>query len=118
MRLPVYQLATLSADQLPFLNSILSRLTHAVNTVEFGSVVSSGGENVLCSLIVTPGDNDADKAVSASHTLGRKPMGTLAIWQDTAAVLYKPTAAVSADTSDQVFYIFDTASTSAVLLLI
>jgi len=118
MKLAVQQLVSLSADQLPFLNSILSKMTNAINTIEFGTVVSCGAENIWCTMVVTPGDNDADKAVSATHGLKRVPTGTITIWQDKAATLYKPTEAVSADTSSQVFYIFDTASTSAVLLLI
>lgn len=117
MKLAVPAMVSLEKDQVTFLNEILTRLTHAINNIEFGTVASSGLENIWCTFITTPGDNAADKAVSASHALTRKPMGTVVVWADKAANLYKPTEAASADTSTAVFYKFDTASTSAVLLL-
>jgi len=50
---------------------------------------------------------------SAAHHLGRNPQGTIVIWQDTPASLYKPTDATSADTATEVFYAFDASGTSA-----
>ena len=117
MKLPVYQLSDLtSGEGLKNLNNVIMRLTHAINTVEFGNL-SGGNENVWCA-ILTAGMGSANEVCSASHTLRRVPTGTIVLWQDKAAVLYKPTSPTSADTSTQVFYQFDTASTSAVLLLI
>ena len=117
MKIPVYQLADLSSgDGLKNLNNIIMRLTHAVNSIEFGNTTSN--ENIWCDFITV--DQSAASAVvcSAAHGLNRKPTGTIVVWQNKAAVLYKPTSPTSADTSTQVFFQFDTASTSAVLLLI
>lgn len=117
MKLPVYQLTDMSSGEgLKNLNNIIMRLTHAVNTIEFGNL-SSGNENVWCA-IITAGMGSANEACSASHTLRRIPTGTIVLWQDKAAVLYKPTEAASADTTTVIYYKFDTAATSAVLLLI
>jgi len=117
MKIPVYQLADLSSgDGLKNLNNIIMRLTHAINSIELGNL-SGGNENIWCT-IITAGMGSADEICSAAHGLKRVPTGTIILWQDKAAVLYKPTAAESADTSTAIYYTFDTASTSAVLLLI
>lgn len=117
MKIPVYQLTDLSSGEgLKNLNNVIMRLTHAINGIEFGNL-SGGNENIWCTLI-TAGMGRANEVCSATHALNRVPTGTIVVWQDKAAVLYKPTAAISADTINQVFYIFDTAATSAVLLLI
>ena len=120
MKLPVYQMTSLSADQLPLLNNIITRITHAINSIEFGNIAgaTSNTENIWCTFVVTPGTNLVNEVCSASHLLRRKPVGTIVLWQDKAAILYKPTDATSADTSTAVFYKFNTAGTSAILLLI
>jgi hypothetical protein len=115
MKLSVYQVPSLSAESLPILNNILTRLTHALNSIEFGTLANN--ENIWCDFIVVDGGT-ANEACSSAHTLNRTPLGTIVIWQNKAATLYKPTETISADTSTEVFYKFDTAATSAVLLLI
>jgi hypothetical protein len=122
MKTPIYQLPSLSADSLPYLNMILTKLAHCINNIEFGSLSGtttddSKTENIWCTFVVVDSAG-ANVACSAAHVLKKKPLGTIAIWQDKAARLYKPTATISADTDTQVFYIFDTAAVSAVLLLI
>lgn len=117
MKLPVYQLTDMSSGEgLKNLNNIITRITHAINSVEFGNL-SGGNENIWCT-ILTAGMGGANEVCSAAHGLKRIPTGTIVLWQDKAAVLYKPTAAESADTSTAIYYTFNTASTSAVLLLI
>lgn len=127
MKLSVYQLPSLSASDLPVLNSILTRITHAINNIDFGSMSAhenSASENIWCTMVAVTAVSGSIP-YSASHHLGRKPVGTIVIWQDTPANLYKPTATASADTVNQVFYTFDASGTaaatsaiSAVLLLI
>lgn len=117
MRVPQYRLQSLTdQNALNVLNNIIRQITFAVNSIEFGSVESSA-ENISCEFIVTDGTLGADKAASASHGLRRVPVGTICIWQDKAGIFYKPTDATSADTETAVFYICNTAATSAVLLV-
>ena len=117
MKIPVYQLSDLSSgDGLKNLNNIIMRLTHAINSIEFGNTTSN--ENVWCDFITVDQSAGANVTCSAAHGLNRKPTGTIVVWQNKAAILYKPTNTTSADTSTQVFFTFNTASTSAVLLLI
>lgn len=120
MKVASYYVPSFEEDQVIYFNNILNRIINAVNNIEFGTLTgtTSHTENIWCTFVVTPGDNGANEACSATHELKKKPLGTIAIWQDKAATLYKPTAAISADTTTAVFYIFDTAATSAVLLLI
>lgn len=108
-------MASLSADQLPNLNNIISKMIHALHNLEFGKPGET--ENIWCTFVVVDGGL-ANECCSSSHSLRRIPVGTLVVWQDKAAVLYKPTESASADTNTAVFYKFDTTSTSAVLLLI
>jgi len=115
MKIPVSQIVGLSANDIPLLNSIVSKLTNAVNNIEFGNLDSN--ENIWCTFIVVEACC-ADECASATHSLRRKPLGTIVVWQDAAASLYKPTDVVSADTSNAIFYTFDTDVPSAVLLLI
>ena len=115
MKLSVYQLPSLSAEDLPVLNNILSRIIHAINNIDFGDGQSQ--ENVWCTFVVVDGPG-ANVVASAAHSLKRKPIGTIVVWADKATSLYKPTATASADTDTAVYYKFDTASVSAVLLLI
>ena len=114
----------MSADQLPTLNGIFTKITNSVNNIEFGSV-ANGMENVWCNFLVVEGVSAANTVCSAAHTLGRKPSGTIVIWVDTPTQMYKPTAAASADTDTTIFYAFSTSGTStatsavsAILLLI
>jgi hypothetical protein len=123
MKLPVYQMSSLSADQLPNLNNIITRLTHAINSIEFGD--TSSNENVWCEFVTVNAVSAANAVCSAAHTLNRVPAGTIVVWQDTPANMYKPTAVASADTSTAVFFAFNasgtstaTSAVSAILLLI
>jgi len=123
MKLAVYQLPSLSASDLPTLNNILTRLTHAINNIDFGD--GTNQENVWCDFVTVDAVSAENTVCSASHSLTRKPIGTIVVWQDTPANMYKPTDATSADTSTEVFYAFDasgtstvTSAVSAVLLLI
>lgn len=122
MKTPIYQLSSLSAENLPYLNMVLTKLAHAINNIEFGSMsgtttADARTENIWCTFVVIDG-GAANAVCSAAHVLKKKPLGTIPIWQDKAASLYKPTNATSADTATQVFFAWDTAAVSAILLLI
>lgn len=123
MKAPIYQMPSLSAENLPYLNMILTKLAHCINNIEFGN--TEAAENVWCDLVTVDAVSAANTVCSAGHGLGRKPVGTIVVWQDTAANMFKPTAAASADTSTAVFYAFNvsgtstaTSAVSAILLLI
>jgi hypothetical protein len=115
MKLSVLQMPGLSASDLPTLNNILSKITHAINNVDFGAISAheaSASENIWCTMLAVTAVS-GNVPYSAAHHLSRKPQGTIVIWQDQAANLYKPTDATSADTSTQVFYTFSASGTSA-----
>lgn len=114
MKTPIYQLPGLSADQLPYLNNIISKISHSINNVEFGT--TEAPENIWCTFLPIDG-GVANEICSASHGLKKKPAGTLVVWQDRAAIMFKPSAG-SADTDETIYFAFNTDSVSAVLLLI
>ena len=116
MKISTMTVPNLCADSVPTLNKIISKIVHAVNNIEFGTL-AAGNENVWCTFVVVDA-GDADEVCSAAHSLRRIPAGTICVWQDAAGIWYKPTDAASADTNEVLYYICDTASTSAVLLLI
>ncbi len=121
MRIPISSIPEFTEEAIPILNNILSKMCHAINNIEFGTVSSSASENIWCSIIVIdtndwPGESNVP--MSAFHGLNRIPIGRISIWQDKSAVFYNETDPSSADTSNIIFYRCNTAATSAVLLLI
>jgi len=116
MRLPQMNIPDLTRkESVPIINNIIKRIVYAINTIEFGEP-ASGNENILCKF-VTLACTAADEVVSASHTLGTTPHSTICTWEDKPGIWYKPTDATSADTSDTIYVLCNTANTSAVLMV-
>ncbi len=113
MRVPIIQLSKFDEKNLNVLNQGLIFLTSALNKgIEFGNE-TAGAENIYCD-IVTVQFTAASAEVTAAHDLDRVPLGALLVKKDRIGDFYFSSPATSAN----LFLTTNTASLSAVLIII
>ncbi len=115
MRIPRRRFITFdpSGNDLLTLNSFMDDVVNATSSIKFGSGLSGGSENVECDF-ATVTFATAGTEVTASHNLGRVPVGVWLIKADHPGDIYISTTA----TSSYVYLKCDCDSLSGVIVIV
>jgi hypothetical protein len=115
MRIPRRSIKSISpsSEEHHTINSFINDTVNAFQSIEFGTGLSGGADNVRCDF-ATVTFGVAGTELTASHNLRKIPIGVWMISKDSPGVIFNSTAPTSAS----VFLKSDTDSLSGVIVII
>ena len=111
MKIALRRVSKFDDENLRYLNEFIVNVVAALGAIEFGTETT--GENIYCDILTVP-FTAASVELTAAHGLGRVPIGAWPIKKDRIGDFYFSTAPTSAN----LFLTTNTASLSAVLIII